>query len=242
MEHIAAWRGKRRSRCSGPRLERERREQGALAGAHGPDQRAGLRRVLLRGGIFYLIHSSALYRHADFEAIGGYTTEYGAANELDLFAAWPSWGWCSTSPSRSSTTASAPARSSWTRFWDQRRGVLRLAENQRRRGGGQPPDRRAGVRRADSRPSRRSRGCGVRPACAACTLPPRRDQHGQRTAGARRRSSSRCPRCSIQGGCVPGSGGCSAAVVAGAPADGAGLSLVRVLCVRGRGGWFAGGS
>jgi len=91
------------------------------------------------GGIFFVIHSSVLFALADFEALGGYSTEYGAADDFHFFCRMAERGVVLNLPEQLVYYRKRAGSIQLARFWDQRQGVLRLSENQRRLVNGQPP-------------------------------------------------------------------------------------------------------
>jgi glycosyltransferase involved in cell wall biosynthesis len=108
----------------------------AIMGPTTEEEYESLRRA---GGLFYVIHSSAFYRRSDFLALGGYSTEYGAADDFDFFCRMADLGVVINLPEPLVYYRKRAGSVQLDRFWDQRQGVLRLSENQRRRAAGQPP-------------------------------------------------------------------------------------------------------
>jgi hypothetical protein len=91
------------------------------------------------GRMFYLIHSSVLYSRADWSALGGYTTEYGWADDYDFFCGMAELGVVLNLPEPLVYYRKRAGSVQLARFWDQRQGLMRLSENQRRRAAGRPP-------------------------------------------------------------------------------------------------------
>jgi glycosyltransferase involved in cell wall biosynthesis len=108
----------------------------AVMGPTTEDDYDSLRRT---GGIFFVIHSSVLFHRSDFLAVGGYSTEYGAADDFDFFCRMAERGVVINVAEPLVYYRKRAGSVQLDRFWDQRRGVLRLAENQRRRATGQAP-------------------------------------------------------------------------------------------------------
>jgi glycosyltransferase involved in cell wall biosynthesis len=108
----------------------------AVMGPTTEDEYNTLRR---RGGIFYVIHSSALFRRSDFLAIEGYTTEYGAADDFDFFCRMAERGVVINLPEPLVYYRKRAGSVQLDRFWDKEQGVLRMAENRRRRAAGRAP-------------------------------------------------------------------------------------------------------
>jgi glycosyltransferase involved in cell wall biosynthesis len=90
------------------------------------------------GGLFYVIHSSVLFAREDFEAIGGYSMEYGAADEFDFFGRMAERGAVLNLPEPLVYYRKRAGSMQLERFWDKQRGAWRVAENQRRRLTGAP--------------------------------------------------------------------------------------------------------
>jgi glycosyltransferase involved in cell wall biosynthesis len=106
----------------------------------GPTTESDYDAVRLKGGLFFLIHSSILFSRADFETIGGYSTdEYGAANEFDMFCRMAELGVVVNLPEPLVYYRKRSGSMQLDLFWERHRNVLRLTENQRRRAAGQPP-------------------------------------------------------------------------------------------------------
>jgi GT2 family glycosyltransferase len=105
----------------------------------GPASEADYEQLHRTGGLFYLIHSSVMYRRADFEALGGYTTEYGAADDFDFFCRMAGLGVVMNLPEHLVYYRKRSGSIQLERFWNQRQGVLRLAENERRRARSEAP-------------------------------------------------------------------------------------------------------
>ncbi len=107
----------------------------ARMGPTSEEQYAALRD---RGAIFFVIHSSAFYSRADFLAVGGYTTEYGAADDFHFFCKMAARGVVMNLPEPLVYYRKRSGSVQLARFWDQQEGVLRLTENERRRAAGEP--------------------------------------------------------------------------------------------------------
>jgi glycosyltransferase involved in cell wall biosynthesis len=105
----------------------------------GPTSEEDYEELRRTGRLFFVIHSSAMYSRADFQAVGGYTTEYGAADDYDFFCRMADLGVVINVPEPLVYYRKRAGSVQLARFWDQRQGVLRLTENQRRRAAGQPP-------------------------------------------------------------------------------------------------------
>jgi glycosyltransferase involved in cell wall biosynthesis len=96
--------------------------------------------VRLKGGLFFVIHSSVLFPRSDFEALGGYSTaEYGAANEFDLFCRMAELGVVMNLPEPLVYYRKRAGSMQLALYWDRHQNVMRLTENQRRRAAGRAP-------------------------------------------------------------------------------------------------------
>jgi glycosyltransferase involved in cell wall biosynthesis len=105
----------------------------------GPTSEEDYQAVRRNGRLFFVIHSSVLFSRADFQAVGGYTTEYGAADDYDFFCRMAELGVVINLAEPLVYYRKRAGSVQLARFWDQRQGVLRLTENQRRRAAGEPP-------------------------------------------------------------------------------------------------------
>ncbi len=140
MQVISQWRGARRLALLGTYGYNVNDAMRVLSVARmGPTSEQEYERVLAAGELFFVIHSSAMYRRADYEALGGYRSEYGAANEWDFFARMAERGVVMNIPEPLVYYRKRTGSMQLDLFWEQRRGVWRLAENQRRRVAGEPP-------------------------------------------------------------------------------------------------------
>jgi glycosyltransferase involved in cell wall biosynthesis len=108
----------------------------AIMGPTTEDDYNDLRRT---GGIFYVIHSSALFSRSDYLAVGGYSTEYGAADDYPFFCQMAEQGVVINLPEPLVHYRKRAGSVQLDSFWDLRREVLRLTVNQRRQANGQAP-------------------------------------------------------------------------------------------------------
>jgi glycosyltransferase involved in cell wall biosynthesis len=140
MAFLREWRGSRRIALLGTHgynmNDAKRVISPAIMGPVSEEDYDVLRRT---GGIFFVIHSSVLFSRADFEAVGGYSTEYGAADDFDFFCRMAELGVVINLPEPLVYYRKRAGSVQLARFWDQRQGVMRLTENQRRRACGQAP-------------------------------------------------------------------------------------------------------
>jgi glycosyltransferase involved in cell wall biosynthesis len=107
--------------------------------AMGPTSEEDFTSLRERGEVMFVIHSSALYRRSDCLALGGYSTEYGPADDYDFFCRMADRGVVLNLPEPLVYYRKRAGSVQLARFWDQRQGVWRLAENQRRRARGEAP-------------------------------------------------------------------------------------------------------
>jgi glycosyltransferase involved in cell wall biosynthesis len=96
------------------------------------NQRENGRRVLL-------MHSSIMFSRADYLAVGGYTTEYGWADDSGFFNKMADLGAVVAIPEPLIYYRKRAGSVSIARFWDVRQGASHQRENQRRRANGQSP-------------------------------------------------------------------------------------------------------
>ncbi|HYM53926.1 MAG TPA: glycosyltransferase family 2 protein [Solirubrobacteraceae bacterium] len=105
----------------------------------GPTTEEDYDAIMRAGRIFFVIHSSVLYSRADYLAVGGYTTEYGAADDFHFFCRMAERGVVVNLPEPLVYYRKRSGSVQLARFWDQQQGLLRLTENQRRRAAGEAP-------------------------------------------------------------------------------------------------------
>ena len=108
----------------------------AIMGPTTEDECDSLRRT---GSIFYVIHSSALFSRSDFLAVGGYSTEYGTADDYPLFCKMAERGVVINVPERLVYYRKRAGSVQLESFWELRREVMRLGVNERRRVDGLAP-------------------------------------------------------------------------------------------------------
>jgi glycosyltransferase involved in cell wall biosynthesis len=137
---VKGWRGRRRIALLGTHGYNMNDAKRIISPAvMGPTTEGDYDALVSTGGIFYAIHSSVLFSRADFDAVGGYTTEYGAADDFHFFCRMAERGVVINLPEPLVYYRKRAGSVQLARFWDQRQGVWRLAENQRRRRAGRPP-------------------------------------------------------------------------------------------------------
>ncbi len=105
----------------------------------GPTTEDDYNELVLAGKIFYVIHSSALFTRSDFLAVGGYSTEYGAADDYPFFCRMAERGVVLNIPEPLVHYRKRAGSVQFDRFWDLRQDVMRLTVNQRRLANGQAP-------------------------------------------------------------------------------------------------------
>jgi glycosyltransferase involved in cell wall biosynthesis len=91
------------------------------------------------GAGIYLLHSSVLYPRRDFFAAGGYSTEYGTAEDFDLFSRMSELGVAIAVPEPLVYYRKRAGSMQLHFFWDKQEGTLRATENLRRRLRDEPP-------------------------------------------------------------------------------------------------------
>lgn len=140
VNFINGWRGRRRIALLGTHGHNMNDARKVISPAvMGPTSEAEYEAVRQRGGLFFVIHSSVLFRAADFEALGGYSTEYGAADEFDFFGRMAELGVVMNLPAPLVYYRKREGSMQLDQFWDKEQGALRVAENQRRRAVGLSP-------------------------------------------------------------------------------------------------------
>lgn len=105
----------------------------------GPSSEDAYNAVRAAGGLFYVIHSSVLFARSDYLAVGGYSTEYGAADEFDFFSRMADRGVVINVPEALVYYRKRAGSMQMDLFWDKQQGAWRVAENQRRRVAGRAP-------------------------------------------------------------------------------------------------------
>jgi len=105
----------------------------------GPTTEADYDALRADGGLFFLIHSSVLFHRSDFSVVGGYSTDYGAADDFDFFCRMAERGVVINLPEPLVYYRKRAGSVQLDRFWDKEQGVLHAAENQRRRATGRAP-------------------------------------------------------------------------------------------------------
>jgi GT2 family glycosyltransferase len=137
---LRTWRGERRVAMVGTHGCNMNDAKRVISPATmGPVSERDYEELRASGGLFYLIHSSVLFAREDFEAIGGYSTEYGAADEFDFYGRMAERGVVLNLPESLVYYRKRAGSMQLERFWDKQRGAWRVAENQRRRLRGEPP-------------------------------------------------------------------------------------------------------
>jgi glycosyltransferase involved in cell wall biosynthesis len=144
MRFISSWRGSRPLALVGTYGYNTNDAKQVLSVARmGPTSEEECEELRRTGGLFFVIHSSALYRRADYEAIGGYTREYGAANEWDFFSRMAERGVVANLQEPLVYYRKRGGSMQLDLFWEQREGLWHLEENRRRRVHGEPTIDRA---------------------------------------------------------------------------------------------------
>jgi len=105
----------------------------------GPSSEEEYDRLRRAGRRVLVMHSSVMYARADYLAVGGYTTEYGAADDGDFFRKMADLGVVISLPEPLFYYRKRAGSVQLASFWDKRQNALHLSENERRRAAGQPP-------------------------------------------------------------------------------------------------------
>lgn len=98
----------------------------------GPTSEADYQRIQSDGGIFEVIHSSTLFKKTACEKVGGYTTEYGAADDYHFFTRMAGEGAVIVVPERLVYYRKRIGSIQFACFTEQRAELARLVENRRR--------------------------------------------------------------------------------------------------------------
>jgi glycosyltransferase involved in cell wall biosynthesis len=137
---VRGWRGSRRIALLGTHGYNMNDAKAVISPAiMGPTTEAEYEALRQTGKLFFVIHSSVLFARDDFLAVGGYTTEYGAADDFDFFCRMAERGVVVNLAEPLVYYRKRAGSVQLDRFWDQRQGVLHLTENQRRRAAGEAP-------------------------------------------------------------------------------------------------------
>jgi glycosyltransferase involved in cell wall biosynthesis len=140
IEFIHDWSGRRRIALLGTHGYNMNDARRVISPAvMGPTTEDDYDALVGAGGIFYVIHSSALFTRSDFLAIGGYGSEYGAADDYPFFCEMAERGVVINMPEPLVYYRKRAGSVQFDRFWDLRQDVQRLTVNQRRRAAGQAP-------------------------------------------------------------------------------------------------------
>jgi glycosyltransferase involved in cell wall biosynthesis len=139
-EFIRDWSGSRRIALLGTHGSNMNDAKRVISPAvMGPSSEREYEQLWRSGGIFFVIHSSVLFPRADFEALGGYTTEYGAADDFEFFCRMADRGVVINLPEPLVYYRKRAGSVQLASFWNKQEGLQRLAENQRRRADGREP-------------------------------------------------------------------------------------------------------
>lgn len=141
LEVMRDWRGSQRLALLGSHGHNVNDAKRVISPAvMGPTSEEDYEAVRRRGGLFFVIHSSALFARVDYDAVGGYSTvEYGAANEFEMFCRLGELGVVMNVPEPLVYYRKRAGSMQLHLFWERHHNVTRLAENQRRRARGQAP-------------------------------------------------------------------------------------------------------
>ncbi|HXB65459.1 MAG TPA: glycosyltransferase family 2 protein [Solirubrobacteraceae bacterium] len=138
IEFLRDWRGERRIALVGAHGHNMNDAKRVISPAiMGPTNEREYEELVKAGKIFYVIHSSALFTREDFLAIGGYTGEYGAADDYPFFCRMAERGVVLNIPEPLVYYRKRAGSVQFSRFWELRQDVTRLTVNQRRRAHGQ---------------------------------------------------------------------------------------------------------
>jgi glycosyltransferase involved in cell wall biosynthesis len=105
----------------------------------GPTSEEQYERARERGSKLVVLHSSIIYPRAEFDAIGGYSTEYGSLDDVDFVCRMAFRGAVICLPEPLVHYRKRAGSKQLDQFWAQRQNALRLTENQQRRARGEAP-------------------------------------------------------------------------------------------------------
>jgi glycosyltransferase involved in cell wall biosynthesis len=105
----------------------------------GPTSEEQCRLARQNGSKIVVLHSSIIYPRAEFDAVGGYSSEYGTLDDVDFACKMLDRGAVICLPEPLVYYRKRAGSVQIAQFWDQREGVMRLTENQRRHARGQAP-------------------------------------------------------------------------------------------------------
>ena len=103
----------------------------------GPTSEREYEALQAAGRAFYFLHSSLLYPRSDYLAVGGYSLEYGAADDFEFFCRMAERGVAIVVTEPLVYYRKRAGSVQLARFWDKQLGELRIVENQRRRAAGE---------------------------------------------------------------------------------------------------------
>jgi len=99
----------------------------------GPATEHEYQRLREAGGIFFVIHSSTLFARTDYETVGGYSDDYGSADDFHFFCNMSRLGVVVVVPAPLTYYRKRAGSIQLSSFWDQRYQLDRLSENEQRR-------------------------------------------------------------------------------------------------------------
>jgi glycosyltransferase involved in cell wall biosynthesis len=105
----------------------------------GPTSEADFQELRRRGAVFFILQSSILFPRTGFQAVGGYSDEYGPADTALFFSRMAERGIVITMPEPLIYYRKRAGSVQLDRFWEKRDALDRLAVNGRRRAAGEPP-------------------------------------------------------------------------------------------------------
>ncbi len=105
----------------------------------GPTSEEQCRLARQNGSKIVVLHSSIIYPRSEFDAVGGYSSEYGTLDDVDFACKMLDRGAVICLPEPLVYYRKRAGSVQIAQFWDQREGVMRLTENQRRHARGEAP-------------------------------------------------------------------------------------------------------
>jgi glycosyltransferase involved in cell wall biosynthesis len=140
LEFLRSWSGERRLVLLGTFGYNVNEAEEVISEAPiGPSSEEDFERTRRRGGRVVVMHSSVLYSRADYLAVGGYTTEYGTADDGDFFGKMAELGVVMCVPEPLINYRKRAGSIQVAQFWEKQQSAMHLRLNLRRRAKGEPP-------------------------------------------------------------------------------------------------------
>jgi glycosyltransferase involved in cell wall biosynthesis len=156
LEFLAGWRGREIALLGAHGFNVNEAKKVISRASMGPTTEEEYEQMRRRGAIFFMLQSSILFPRSQFDAVGGYSSEYEPAETGHFFCEMAERGPIITVPEPLVYYRKRAGSVQLNRFWENRETLDRLMENRRRAIDGRPPlDRAEFARRLASAPLRR---------------------------------------------------------------------------------------